>query len=434
MSKLELVDHDKPENYPAGIVRPTLGCRAIVQRSLRVCTIVLREMTDWKDDVRLHSLKLLWQIVLHSEKALTAKFIEINPVLGSYCNDSERSISDEAIRVCRLLGQLLDYDSWIEHAIKRLEVAPNLGYLRLFTAMLKEATGTKDICRIATILGAPNICHSLHEDYKRVIHELCEHLIGLHGADGEDAERLLYIVIINVIACSDQNIDDGIAAIGNDLLLKLCCGDNDRPEMLHTRYLAAVVDSIEGLDSANTESSEPIILSHGLISLCGFQPAYLPNLTAEIQMVAEHGNPTGKIKIFSAISIAALSWTESMTTTQVSVSESVELLQRFLDDCILPQLIWRAGRSSESLRAISTTALCSWSMGAAEETKLIFADLGVHFIQLVEDNCVVTRACALRCLLVVGAVPVEQLKPLDLGKCVFIMFINMGTEMHHIFT
>lgn len=421
LSKLEVIDHDAAaaatSNYPANVQRPSLGCRAIVQRSLRVCSIVLREMTDWKDDVRLHSLKLLWQIVLHAEQTLTAKFIEINPVLGRYCaDDSEPAISAEAVRVAALMGKLLVYKTWIDHALDRLKATPTLGYLRAFTAMYKESNDAqKDVGQLADILVMPSICHSLHENYQRVLLELTEHLLGLHAAaiDAADksAERNLYIVIVKVIACADQNVDDGIATFGARLLEKLCSGD-DTPAVLHARYLGAIIDAIDGLDTANSESAEPIILLHGLITLCGFQAAYLPNLTAAILLVIEHGHPTGKIKIFSGISIAALSWSE---TIAAKATVSIELLRKFLDDCILPQLIWHAGRSAESLRAIGTTALCSWSMGAAAEAAKIFSDLAVHFTQLVEDNCVVTRACALRCLLVADSIAVEQLKPLSLG-------------------
>lgn len=75
LQKLVLIDQ-QPEHYPADIKRPTLGCRALVQRSLNVLNIVLHEMEDWKEDVRLHSTKLLKQIVIHSESFLATKYAE----------------------------------------------------------------------------------------------------------------------------------------------------------------------------------------------------------------------------------------------------------------------------------------------------------------------------------------------------------------------
>lgn len=83
---------DIPENYMQDIKRPTLGCRAIVQRSLRMLNVTLYEMEDWKDEVRLHSLKLLGQIVIHCEKYLTSKFMDIYPVLAKSCRDSDGAV------------------------------------------------------------------------------------------------------------------------------------------------------------------------------------------------------------------------------------------------------------------------------------------------------------------------------------------------------
>lgn len=84
-----------PENYIKDIVRPSLGCRAIMERSLRMINIILNEMEDWKDEVRLHSLKLLGQVVIHCEKMLTIKFMEIFPVLSDSCMDGVKSVVNE---------------------------------------------------------------------------------------------------------------------------------------------------------------------------------------------------------------------------------------------------------------------------------------------------------------------------------------------------
>ena len=66
-----------------------------MQRSLRMIKLVLREMGDWKEDVRIHSLKLLGQAVIHCEKALTAMFIDIYPVLAISCMDTDERVVNE---------------------------------------------------------------------------------------------------------------------------------------------------------------------------------------------------------------------------------------------------------------------------------------------------------------------------------------------------
>lgn len=94
MQKVEIADI-LPENYPVGVNRPSIGCRGLVQRSLRLVTLIMRESYDWKENVRLHSIKLLYQFVLHAETAMTAKFFEIYPDLAKACSDSESNVASE---------------------------------------------------------------------------------------------------------------------------------------------------------------------------------------------------------------------------------------------------------------------------------------------------------------------------------------------------
>lgn len=84
------------------IKRPTIGCRAIIQRALRMLNVTLYEMEDWKDEVRLHSLKLLGQIVIHCEINISSKFMDIYPVLAKSCRDSEAAVVAEVIKLYQL--------------------------------------------------------------------------------------------------------------------------------------------------------------------------------------------------------------------------------------------------------------------------------------------------------------------------------------------
>lgn len=66
-----------------------------MQRSLRMINVILDELEEWKDDVRLFSLKLLGQVIIHSENAISSKFTEIFPVLSKCCTDSIQSVANE---------------------------------------------------------------------------------------------------------------------------------------------------------------------------------------------------------------------------------------------------------------------------------------------------------------------------------------------------
>lgn len=313
LSKIELVDNF-PVKYPVGVERPTLGCRAVVQRSLRVVSIILKEIADWKEEVRLHSLKLLWQVVLHSEKSFTMKFIEIFPPLSMSCMDLVQPVANEAMKVAELIGMLLEYDSWKDHAIEALQKTPNLGVLKCFSALYASACHSKvaDVHRIATILQDTSICHSLNSKYQEALLVVIDLLVELFlnrpveaGItniclnDDKGTEESLYTLLVKIISLTENN--ETLQTLGKDILVKLS-GGKSNVSKLNSKYLGRVIDSIEDLDSEHSESSDVIILLHGLIVHCGFQKDYLESMKSAITLVLDHASPNAKIKIFAAIS------------------------------------------------------------------------------------------------------------------------------------
>lgn len=105
-------------------------------------------------------------------------------------------------------------------------------------------------------------------------------------------------------------------------------------------------------------------------------------------------------------------WTKNICQPS-DVSEVI--LQKFIGDIIEPCIIWKAGRSSESLRSMAVSALCCASQGAEQETKRLFPNYVTHFIGLLDDNSVVTRGHTLRCLLNCGPLKIECLKSIAFG-------------------
>lgn len=313
LNKIELVDHF-PVKYPAGVDRPTLGCRAVVQRSLRVISIILKEIVDWKDEVRLHSLKLLWQVVLHSEKSFTVKFIEVLPPLANCCMDQVEPIADEAMKVAELIGMLIDYESWKGHAFDALQKSPTLGVLKCFSALFVGAGDDKanDVHRIATMLLDNSICHSVKPKYQEALLRIVDVLVELFLNrpveievnsisldDVKSTEECLYTLLVTIISLAENN--DNLQQRGNDILVKLA-GNSSTVSKLNAKYLGRVIDSIEDLDSENSELSDVIILLHGLIVHCGFRKEYLGSMKTAITLVLDHATPAAKIKIFAAIS------------------------------------------------------------------------------------------------------------------------------------
>uniref|UniRef100_A0A182XW17 TOG domain-containing protein n=1 Tax=Anopheles stephensi TaxID=30069 RepID=A0A182XW17_ANOST len=429
LSKVALIEK-LPVGFPVDrYERPTIACRAIVQRSLRVVNLVLHEMEEWKENIRLHATKLLKQIVLHAESAFSTLFVEVNPVLAKTCMDAEKSIVQEALNVCELMGILLDYETWSQHVLSTFRKYPTIGQLRcmrtLFASCVQDEAKSKDVRKFAALLLDPDVCHN-HQDatYQREVLEFCTILAtvgqkrdklisGLeeisvtesHDGEQQTLERTLYTVALKMVAfCQGIEEKSLVRDFGVEVLRQL---DNDL-DRLHQHHLASVLFSIGHLDSENSDASTSILLLCGIVSMCGFQEAYFSVLKQTLQKAIQHAAPEGKVKIFSAISVAMLSWN---VHNQQPKDEQIQMLTTFTDDLIGPHLVWSVGRSAESVRTMATACFASMAQGVDAE---VYTSLLPNYLNvlagLIDDNCISTRAYTLKALVRLQALNFESLK------------------------
>lgn len=184
LKEYELTDIP-PENYPAEINRPTLGCRQLVQRNLKMVNIILNEMEEWKENVRLHSTRLLGQVVIHAEKLFATQFIDAYPVLAKTCVDSEKLVAAEAMLIAIYLGTFMDYSSWSDIVRRQMTKHPNLGNLKCYTALFAAASNDdklNDLKEISETLSDTTICHNNKPEYQMQLLQFCDVLSdGLMG-------------------------------------------------------------------------------------------------------------------------------------------------------------------------------------------------------------------------------------------------------------
>lgn len=187
LKEYELTDVP-PDNYPAELKRPTLGCRQLVQRNLKMVNIILNEMEEWKENVRLHSTRLLGQVVIHSEKLFATQFIDVFPVLAKTCVDPEKIVAAEAMLISIYLGTFMDYSSWSDYVRRQMTKQPHLGNLKCYTALFAAASNDEklgDLKDISEILCDTSICHNTKPMFQMQLLQLCDVL-----SDG-----LLYIQV-----------------------------------------------------------------------------------------------------------------------------------------------------------------------------------------------------------------------------------------------
>lgn len=325
LQKLNLIDAAL-EGYPDYIKRPTFGCRAIVRRSLQVLNIIPHEMEDWKEDVRLHSTKLLMQIVVHSEDHLATKYFDINAVLCKTCDDPEPPVAKYAIEVAKLIGHFVGAKTWSKYIFEELKVRQKkLGILKCMNALYQgssDASRFENSNELLDILLDSSICHNDSEPFQVEHMKLLEILIDGIQSDDETIFKNLYIIALKSTAVSSDN--EVVKSAGVGVMSQLAAKRETEVSELHKKFLKSALDTLDSLDKLS--DFEQVTILYGIICLCGFQvrrksafssisslnketflfqKSFIGELKRVIVNALEHCEAEGKIKIFSGIAMVS---------------------------------------------------------------------------------------------------------------------------------
>lgn len=330
--------------------RPTLACRELVARRFQQIRVVAIEMQDWKEEVRLHSLKLLSLIVLYSEDNFFKHLEEIFPSLIKCCQDTNRKVVTEAKYVAKLIGTFVLFDFWFERKLKMLKemrTANSVGLLRCFAAMFSGAqveAKMHAVEQVACVLSSWEELHSLDPQFLAASLEftvqLCElyfHKIAIDypvealgqseqslaknsasnsvepdGADDEKKppppkfhkvleERFLLQALIKIIAFAEGIDDQGLRAKAINVQNGLAVTD-DNLQCLYENHVGDFIQLIEDLDLKHSERSDRILLLSGCLTLCGFRHGYFEGMKNALVTVLKNSEPNAQIKILSSIS------------------------------------------------------------------------------------------------------------------------------------
>lgn len=472
--RLALSD-DPVENYDwIDLPRPPLACRELVARRFQQVRVIGIEMQDWKEEVRLHSLKLLSLIVIYSESNFFKHLEEIFPSLIKCCQDTDRKVVAEAKYVSKLIGTFVMFDFWFDRKLKMLKdmrAATAVGQLRCFAAMFSGAQNANKmhaVERVACVLSSWVEVHSLDADFLLASLEFVEQLIEWYHhkidiaypieilgeslkkektagekVEGEQEpqqpkfhqaleERFLLQALIKNIAFA-EGIDDQDLRDKAVLVLKTLASTDENLHNLYEVHVGDFITLIDDLELSHSERSDRILLLSGCLTLCGIRRGYFDELKNALVAVLTNSEPNARIKILSSIAMvtnihsepnssysrcvhsqAMMNWSNTMSTQ--SIEQNTDLMSIFMDAVIEPCLTWKAGRSAESIRTMAAQALCAMAQGAPCQCASVLPKHSVLLNTLVDDSNAITRAYTLKTLMICGPVTTKDYSDLTMSE------------------
>ncbi|KAJ0177017.1 hypothetical protein K1T71_007026 [Dendrolimus kikuchii] len=417
---------DVPTHYP-DVKRPNLGCRCLVQSNIgKIVPAISREMDGWQADARLRVAQLLCWLVLYAEEGSTQHANAIVSTMLRGAADEDQRVVLEVKRAAELFGYFIPPNTWWPLLEAEMD---SWGALLVVANIIKgsqrELITEKVLKESCRELADPDRCRMRKPKYQTNLLHVTEALMALCDEDCTAVAEDLFTINFTVYA---MPVDEHIQFMALSNLDKLRyiekCGRS--LTSLYENHIKSILAGITSdalgwtLLSPDRCLLECVLLHAG--SALGGQLHLIAPLLKEC-LATPKVDPEVKLKIFTTLSTVLLKRQDNFNKCETEKLEA--FLKIVIEDIIMPNLIWSAGRTAEAIRTAAVACLCSAMQDnprkaqtlegekggdgdkADEEVKLFptreslepFLEEIVPLLAgLVDDNSTLTRQHALRAI------------------------------------
>uniref|UniRef100_A0A669EYT5 Dynein axonemal assembly factor 5 n=1 Tax=Oreochromis niloticus TaxID=8128 RepID=A0A669EYT5_ORENI len=375
-----------PPHYPSEVERPGLGCRELVVRNLgKLVPAITHDVTDWLVPTRVKTSQLLSVLLLHAEDHCIQHLPALLATLYRACTDSERDVVNNCLAAAKLIGTFVPPPVFLKLLLDHVASPHSSSHpwapLMVLAAVLRGCSRPllkPHIQQVANALAQPDVC----QGYQQVMY--LEQLLAcvdvlLHQCESDCSSvslQLLQVLIASVeFLCRVQGLDSVME--------------------LYRQHMGQLLDWLSA--SVNTWSSySPERLQlHIVVTQSGpvigeFLSQLMPLLHNCLQ---PNRDPEMRMSIFTMLAKLLLDADKTLDSQGRFHDDS----ERFLSDILLPNLVWRAGRTAAAVRTSALSCLLA---------HLVFSDifsckhLGMRpqVLSALEEDSQMSRLLACRCL------------------------------------
>ncbi|XP_071442311.1 dynein axonemal assembly factor 5 [Hetaerina americana] len=387
-----------PKHYPT-TERPNLGCRTLVKNNFsKILPALVKELDDWNAEIRLKSACLLYQLLLHSESAMTLNVDRILNGMYVAAGDEEKSITAEVEKSAELIGYFVPAKTYCGLILPALESSPTSNHLFIFAAVLKGSsrdTLIMELNDIGELLSTAAICHSVKSDYQRNLLKCLQGIMSVCDQSCRSISPFIFRILVTVYALSSE---EDVSQNSEDLICKL----RDFEEMpsndeLYRKFMGPVLKELSNTAGTWCVYSAERLILETLLTNSGSAVGHYWDIISDILITSlKPGNdPDVKLKLFTAVSHLLENKNGALVPGSIPSSSSLIVL---IQKAIFPNLEWRAGRTASAVRssALSCLLCCLNFDGTIVEELISEKEPCLPLLlSLVEDDSHLTRQLAL---------------------------------------
>ncbi|XP_047024632.1 dynein axonemal assembly factor 5 [Helicoverpa zea] len=351
---------DVPTHYP-DVKRPNFGCRSLVQSNIgKIVPAIGKEMDGWQADARLRVSQLLCWLILCAEEGSTQHANAIVRAMLRGATDEDPRVILEIKRAAELFGYFITPTTW--WPLLEAEVdswAALLVIANIIKGSRPELLQEKVLVELCREAADPDRCRTRKPKYQTNLLYTCEALLDVCGEACATVSEDLFTIIFSVYAMPFDNKIQFMALSNLDKLRYAeKCGKT--LTSLYEKHIGKVLGGITSDALTWTQlSPDKCLLECTMLhtgSAMGGQLHLIAPLLKEC-LATPKVDPEVKLKIFTCLSTVLLKKDTNFRTCDTDKLEA--FLKIVIEEVIMPNLVWCAGRTAEAIRTAAVACLCS---------------------------------------------------------------------------
>ncbi|XP_046385055.1 dynein axonemal assembly factor 5 isoform X2 [Ischnura elegans] len=385
---------EPPSHYPP-TERPNLGCRTLVKNNLsKILPALVKELDDWTPEVRLKSAGLLYQLLLHSESAMTLNLDRILSGLYVAARDEEKNVTTQVEKSAELIGYFVPSHTYCGLILPVLENSPSSNHLFIFAAILRGSPKhelLKELQSIGKLLSTAAICQNIKSDFQGNLLKCCQSVVLVCSETSCEISACLFRILLSLNSLSAES---DISKASEELLCKLRDFEKiQTSDEFYQKYIGPVLEELSITAGSWCVYSPERLILEAILNKSAVQCHWDLISDILIKSLKPTNDPEVKIKLFTAIS-RIFDSKDKVPDSLLSKASLMILIQ----NAIFPNLEWHAGRTASAVRTAALSCLLCCLNYNKEVVPELVSDKDAFLptvLSLVEDDSHLSRQLAL---------------------------------------
>ncbi|CAF1043688.1 unnamed protein product [Rotaria sordida] len=356
-----------PKKYPPNLTRPNVGCRELVKRNvIRILPALRNDLTDWVVSGRIKASQLLTILTWQAEETITQHLEDTLQVCSKGLVDDELIVREQINKTLIYIGYFVSINIWFNLIRLHFEQTSNLGLLRLIAPLLTGITcdeliqSEKIFDQLLTIILKSEYTDNFQLPIQNELLRICRLLIEKCQQQLEPYAYRIFKCILSLLSIAENDeLKQQCKQTLNDLALNTF--ENSSLNEMYEKFASQLFDDLKQTSNDWLRSTRDRFIFETFIMQAGSSNRFFLKDIIEILRIVMKPDRDPEVRNQCLLIIANLLQFIDDTDTTVIISPYLTIL---IDECILPNMQWKAGRIAAAIRATAIATL--WSLFQAK--------------------------------------------------------------------